>query len=80
MWVVCDGADPHQTVLLSSLREKESGWVTSSAVRFLGQCSYNEAMTWAEKIKLEHLAKSRMSEHKVCTVVFHVQLYSVFHV
>ncbi|KAJ9595882.1 hypothetical protein L9F63_012941, partial [Diploptera punctata] len=69
VWVVCDGADSQQTVLLSSLCVKKTGWVTSSIVQLLPTCSYKEVLTHVKRVKMEHHAKSRMSEDKVKLVM-----------
>lgn len=74
-WVVCDASDPRQTILLSTLRDRKSGWVTRSIVRFLGHWSYKQAEEYAVKVRKEHLSIAKIPGCEVRTLMTH--LYNI---
>jgi hypothetical protein len=59
-WVVCDGSDPQQSVLLSIFHNRKSGWVTRNIVRLLGYWSYKEAEEYAINMKRDHLSLAKI--------------------
>ncbi|XP_023703550.1 uncharacterized protein LOC111862411, partial [Cryptotermes secundus] len=72
VWVVCDGSDPRQTILLSSFHDRKSGWVTRNMVRLLGHWSYKQAEEYAVKAREEHLSITKISGCEVRTLISHV--------
>jgi hypothetical protein len=59
-WVVSDGSDPQQTVLLSIFHNRKSGWVTRNIVRQLGHWGYKQAEEYAVNMKTEHLSLAKI--------------------
>ena len=59
-WVVCDGSDPQQSVLLSIFHNRKSGWVTRNIVRLLGHWSSKQAEECAVNMKKEHLSLAKI--------------------
>lgn len=60
VWVVCDGSDPQQSILLSTFCDRKSGCVTRSTVKLLGHWSYKQAEEYAVNVRKEHLSMSRI--------------------
>jgi hypothetical protein len=65
VWVICDGSDPGQTILLSTFHDRKSGWVTRNFVRSLGNWSYKQAEEYAVKVRKEHLSMAKIVGHEV---------------
>lgn len=65
VWVVCDGSDLQQSILLSAFCDRKSGWVTRSNVRLLGHWSYKQVEEYAVHVRKEHLSISRIPGHEV---------------
>ncbi|XP_021918233.1 protein zwilch homolog isoform X2 [Zootermopsis nevadensis] len=75
IWVVCDGSDYQQSILLSTFCDRKSGWVTRNSVKLLGHWSYTQAEEYAVNVRKEHLSISRIPgcEVKILTT----QVYNI---